>query len=40
MYSINYYTNRMQKEKHNGSTNKYTQKHPEFQVHARKKNVL
>ena len=27
----------MQKEKHNGSTNKYTQKYPEFQVHARKK---
>ena len=37
MYSINCYTNRMQKEKHNGSTNKYTQKYPEFQVHARKK---
>lgn len=39
MYSINYYIKRMQKEKHNGSINKYTKKHPEFQVYARYTNM-
>ena len=36
MYSINCYTNRMQKEKRNGFNYKYTKKYPQFQVYARK----
>ena len=34
---IKCHRNRMQKEKHNGSINKYTKKHPGFQVHAYRK---